>query len=111
MNHTPSAVLRAWSRTALRRTVGLLAVAMLSACPNDSGTDPFEFEYNADGTPGTTSFHRQGGYTVQGADITFRWGSNPPGTYLGRMQRGVVTIPLDFMGKGVSAAYAFGSKP
>lgn len=67
----------------------------------------FDMEYNADGKPGTTSVDREGDYEVQGADIAFRWGSNPPGTFAGRLQGGVITIPLDFMGKGVSNAYAF----
>lgn len=67
----------------------------------------FDFEYEADGKPGTTSVTREGEYEVQGADIAFRWGSNPPGTYMGRVQGGVITIPLDFMGKGVMNAYAF----
>ncbi|MGH7694657.1 MAG: hypothetical protein ACRENH_06735 [Gemmatimonadaceae bacterium] len=67
----------------------------------------FDLKYFADGTPGTTSVHREGDYQIHGEDIAFRYGSNPPGTFLGRLQGNVLTIPIDFMGKGVSNAYAF----
>jgi hypothetical protein len=166
MHPIPSAAPRRRSGTAFRRAAGLLSLALLGACPKDSGTDPSNgpagsyelrqvddgalpftihkgpwldrvhtrfynkfvmdvvegdieldeggnytldlfFDYVADGTPGNTGVHHKGSYEIDGADITFRWGSNPPGTYLGRIQNGVITIPFDFMGKGVSIGYAF----
>ena len=67
----------------------------------------FQFEYNADGQPGTTTWNRHGSYTIDGEDVTFRWGSNPPGTFLGTIRNGVVTIPYDFMSKGVNNDFAF----
>ena len=169
MKHIQTAAKRSWSRAVITRTAGLLAVALLTACPGggggDSGVEPsgpegtyelrqvdakslparihqgpwldrvntrfyntlimdvvggsivmdgdagytldFDLKYNADGTPGVTSVHRTGDYRIDGEDITFRYGSNPPGTFLGTIQNGVITIPLDFMGKGVDNAFAF----
>jgi len=168
MKRIQTAAKRSWSRAVITRTAGIIAVALLTACPKsggDSVTEPddgpegtyelrqvdaktlparihqgpwldrvntrfyntlimdvvggtmvmdedgytldFDFKYNADGQPGTTTFHRQGDYRIDGEDITFRWGSNPPGTFLGTIRNGVITIPFDFMGKGADNAFAF----
>lgn len=70
-------------------------------------TIDFDYKVNADGKAGTGSIHNEGDYEVHGAEITFTHGSNPPSTFLGRIDGNVITIPLILLERGASHVYAF----